>query len=123
MVDYNFTLQTTVTKTATFQGAGFDLKTGTPRQGFTARFLITSLISAATAGTVFTCSIEHSDDNTTYSTLSAAPPITGTTTAQSFEPFVTFSTPKRYIRAVMTLSSSAGTPSVTYKVEPKLTWP
>jgi hypothetical protein len=123
MVDYNFTLQTAVTKTATFQGTGFDLKTGTPRQGFTARFLISSLISAATAGTVFTPSIEHSDDNTTFSTLAAAPPITGTTTAQSFEPFIVFSTPKRYVRAVMTLSSAAGTPSVTYKVEPKLTWP
>lgn len=110
-------LQTAVTVTATNNGAGKDLKTGTPRRGQVARFLITSYISAATAGSVFTCSIQESDDNTTFTTLAAAPPLTGGTAAANKEAFVPFSTIKRYVRAVMTISPSSGTPSATYSVD------
>jgi hypothetical protein len=35
--DANLTLQASVTKTGSFNGAGVDLKTGTPRRGLVAR--------------------------------------------------------------------------------------
>jgi hypothetical protein len=123
MVDYNFTLQTQVTKTASFNGATFDLKTGTQRAGFTARFLVSSYASVSTAGTVFTFSIEASSDGTSFFTLAGAPPLTGATAAGTDEQFVTFSTPLRYVRAVLTVSSSVGVPAIAYKVEPSLTFP
>ena len=114
MYDALNVLQTAVTKTATFQGAAFDLKTGTPRAGQTARFILSSYASVATAGSVFTASIEESDDGTTFTTLAAAPSVTGATAANSTVLYVPFSTIKRYIRPVMTVSPASGAPSVTY---------
>lgn len=115
--DNNDILQTLVTKTATFQSAGFNLKTGTPRRGQVARFLLNSYSSPGTAGAVWTASIEESDDNTAFSTLAAAPPVTCATAAASKELFVPFATVKKYIRAVMTLTTNSGTPSVAYLVD------
>lgn len=114
MYDANCILQAAVTKTATFNGAAFDLKTGTPRRGMVARFLITSYISAATAGTVFTPKIQHSADNTTWFDLASYDNLTGGTAAGSVEAFITFETHRQYIRPVMAVSSAAGTPSTVY---------
>lgn len=112
-------LQTLVTKTTGFNSTGYDMKTGTPRRGMVARFLITNYIAVGTAGTVWTASIEESTDNTTFTTLASAPPITGGTAALTAEIFVPFSmTPgRRYIRSVTTMSVTSGTPSMTYLVD------
>jgi hypothetical protein len=123
MYDANAVLQTLVTKTATFQGTGFDLKTGTPRRGMSARFIISSYASVATAGTVFIPSIEHSSDNTTFNVIATGDPITGATAAATKEAFVPFTTTKRYVRAVMTLSPSSGTPAIAYLAELGIAYP
>lgn len=112
--DGNVVMQTLVTKTATFQSTAIDLKTGTPARGMVTRFLINSYIGV-TAGTVLTASIEESDDNTTFTTLAAAPPITAGTASASKVLNVPFSTRKRYVRSVMTVSGAASlSPSVAY---------
>lgn len=114
--DANEILQTAVTKTATFNGSTYDLKTGTPRRGMVARFLLTSYSSVGTAGTVFAPSIQASADGTNDWITVGGPDslATGATAASSKEIFVHFETRHRYIRPVMTLSPSSGTPSVTY---------
>lgn len=117
MYDANSILQSTVTKTATFSGAGLNIPGGTPRRGLKARFVLSSYASVGTAGTVFTPSIEHSDDNITFTPLASGVPVIGATTANSAVIHVPFETDKPYVRAVMTLSPSSGTPSVTYKAE------
>lgn len=121
--DANNILQALVTKTATFQSAGFDSKTGTPPRGMAARFLINSLISSATAGTVFTLAIEVSSDNTTFWQIAAASPITGTTVAQTFEKFIRFSTKRQYWRPVVNVTAAAGAPSIAYSVDLGLSEP
>ncbi len=110
-------LQALTTKTATFQSTGFDLKTGTPRRGMVARFLVSNYQSVSTAGAVFTYSIEDSDDNTTFNTLAAAPPVTAGTAAGTKEINIPFSTQRRYIRPVSTLTTSSGVPTNSYLVD------
>lgn len=106
-------LQTTVTSVTSYTSTGFDLK-ATPIRGMVARFIVTSYISEATAGSVWTPKIQGSSDNTTFIDLSIGTPLTGGTAAGIAEIFVPFSTDYRYIRPVFTLSSSAGTPSVVF---------
>ena len=115
--DANASLQTAVTKTATFNGSGVDLGTGTPRRGLKARFIFTEYKSVGTAGTVFTPSIDHSDDDTTYTSLAVGTPLTGATAAGTAVVFIPFETSKRYVRATLTVSPSSGTPSAKYYAE------
>lgn len=110
-------LQSQTTQAATYNGSAVDLGTGTPRRGLKARFIISEYKSVGTAGTVFTPSIQHSDDGTNFTSLSIGTPLTGATAANSAVVFVPFETSKRYVRAVMTLSPSSGTPSTTYKAD------
>ena len=108
-------LQASVTKTATFQSVAVDLKTGTPRRGLKARVIYSAATNASGANTVaFT--IEHSDDNSTFYTLSSNVEnnIALSTTAQSGEIFLPFETSKRYVRLVATITGSGSTPTVTY---------
>jgi hypothetical protein len=109
-------LQSLVTKTATFNSTGFDLKTGTPRRGMKARFIV-SAYNAATAGPVFTPKIQESDDNTTFTDVGATVPFTAGTAAATKEVFVSFDTSKRYIRSVMDISGTAQVPSISYLVD------
>jgi len=105
-------LQTLVTKTASFGGTGYDLKTGTPRRGMKARFLISSYSGD---GNVFTPKIQESEDNTTFYDVGATSPITSTTSAASKLMFVSFETQKRYIRAYMEVAGAASlSPSIAY---------
>lgn len=118
MYDANSVLQALVTKTATFSGAGYDLKVGTPRRGLKLRILTSAFISSATAGTVFTYSVQDSTDNTTFTNLAYGPAITGDTAAGAArEDFIPIETSKRYIRLVTTVSPSSGTPSISYYAE------
>jgi hypothetical protein len=113
--DALLTLQSSVTKTATFNGTAVDLKTGTPRRGLKARVIYSAATNASGSNTVaFT--IDHSDDNSTFYTLSsnAENNIALSTTAQSGEIFIPFETSKRYVRLTCTISGAGSTPTVTY---------
>jgi hypothetical protein len=114
--DAKLTLQASVTKTATFNGAGVDLGTGTPRRGLKAR-VIYSAATNASGSNAFTFSIDHSDDNSTfYQTASgAADVVTLSTTAQAGEIFIPFETSKRYVRLTVTQAGAGSTPTITYQ--------
>ena len=117
MYDTNSQLITQTTATASVTGSGFDLKYGTPKYGLVARMTVPTFISA-TAGSTFTPSIQHSTDNTAYTTLVTGDALTGgtaavTTQAPIFMPFITN---KRYVRGVLTVVSSGG-PSIVFGME------
>lgn len=116
-------LQTSVTKTATFQSTALDLK-GTPRRGLKARVIYSAATNASGSNTVaFT--IEHSDDNSTFYTLSSDTEnnLALSTTAQTGEIFIPFETSKRYVRLVATISGGGSTPTVTYQGDISLSRP
>jgi hypothetical protein len=106
MQDANAVLQVSVTKTADFDSAGFDLKTGTPRRGLKARVLITAI--GGTSPT-HTFSIQDSDNDSTYATIA-----TGAVQSAVGESFIPFETSKRYIRLSADIAASAN-PSATYQ--------
>lgn len=117
MYDANLILQSATTLvSAALNGTGLDLKTGTPRRGLKARFLIESAVAAAT-GAVITPSIEHSDDNTTYKTIASGTPITVATAATSMVTFIPFETSKRYVRSVISMSVTTGTPTIIFSAD------
>lgn len=118
--DVSGVLQSTVTKTASFNSSGYNLLTGTPKRGLVARFCIASYISGGTAGALFTPSIEQSDDNTTFVACASGLAITGGTAAvTTLAPqFIHFFTKKDYVRSVITVTNTVtATPSITYKVD------
>jgi len=118
MYDALLIAQSLTTVTAVRNGSGVDLETGTPRRGLKMRFLITSHIAVGTAGNVFTPQVWDSDDNTTFTLLSAGTPQTGATAATTNQiVFVPFETSRRYIRASMAQSVTSGTPSISYSAD------
>jgi hypothetical protein len=122
--DALLTLQASVTKTATFNGAGVDLKAGTPRRGLWARVIYSAATNASGSNTVaFT--IDHSDDNSTFYQLAAGKEndIALSTTAQSGEFYIPVNTSKRYVRLTATVTGAGSTPTVTYGAEFSLTKP
>jgi len=122
--DALITLQASVTKTATFQSTAIDLKTGTPRRGLKARVIYSAATNASGSNTVaFT--IEHSDDNSTFYTLSSGVEnnVALSTTAQSGEFYIPFETSKRYARGDSTFSGAGSTPTITYGGEISLSRP
>jgi len=123
MLDKLGYLQESVTKTASFNSAAYDLRVGTPLGGFYARVGYTAA-SVATNTSSLVFSIEHSDDNSTWyaHTSGAADAVTLTTTAKSGEIFLPIKTQKRYIRLVATLTQGTGTtPTFTYESQISLT--
>jgi hypothetical protein len=123
--DANLVLQASVTKTATFNSAGVDLGTGTPRgRTLTARVLYSAASNASGSNTVaFT--VDHSDDNSTFYQLAtnAENNLTLSTTAAAGEIFIPFETSKRYVRLTETLSGSGTSPTVTYQGDILLSHP
>lgn len=116
--DANAILQAQVTKTASFQGAGFDLKSATPRRGLWVRFIY-SAAANATGANAFTFGVDESSDNSTWfaKATDAADAVNLTTTAQSGEVFLLIQTDKRYIRPTVTLSGAGTVPTITYHAE------
>lgn len=116
-------LTTLVTKTASATHTGLDLGTGTPRRGLKARVIVTALMGSL-SGAIFTPAIEHSTDNTTFTRLAQADPLTvvSTTTATA-EVFIPFETSKRYVRAALDGSPTTGTPSISYRIDLGLSRP
>src|SRR4051812_20941583 len=99
--DSNLVLQASVTKTASFNGAAADLKAGTPRRGLVARVLFSAATNASGSNAV-TFTVEHSTDNSNWYTVAsgAADVVNLSTTAQTGEIRIPFSTSKRYVRLV-----------------------
>jgi hypothetical protein len=116
MYDALTVLQAAVTKITAFTSTGLDLKTGTPRRGLKARFPITNY-SGASAGHTWTPTIQGSSDNTTFYTIAQAPPLTTTTAAQTAVVFLPFETSYRYVRAIMSVSGTTGTPTISYSAD------
>ncbi len=105
--DNNAVLQASVTKTTSFNGAGFDLGAGTPRRGMKASVRVSALTGSDTTAAF---KVQHSSDNASFSDLAFAnkPSLTA-----AGETTVSFDTDKRYVRLVATIAGT--TPSVTYE--------
>lgn len=89
-VDANLALQASVTKTATFNGAGLTIATGTPRRGLKARVIYSAASTSSGAGSV-TFGIDMSrDGGSTWATIAEFEPVTLSTTAASGEIFTSF---------------------------------
>lgn len=114
-VDANLALQASVTKTSTFNGAGVDLGTGTPRRGLFARVIYSAATNASGSNTVQFSLDESSDNSTFYSKSSpVVDAVALSTTAQAAEIFIPIETSKRYIRLTCTITGGGSTPTVTY---------
>lgn len=113
--DSKLTLQASVIKTASFDSAGVDLKTGTPNYGLVARVIYSAAANASGSNTV-AWKMQHSDDDSTYYDLAsnAENNLTLSTTAQAGEAFIPFRTSKRYVRLVLTVNGAGTSPTVTY---------
>lgn len=118
MVDANLALQASVTKTASFQGTGLNIPTGTPRRGMKARFVYSAATNAS-GSSAFTFGIDVSPDNSTWSSdfVAADQTINLSTTAQAGEIYLAFETSQPYVRAVVVLSGAGPTPTITYQAD------
>ena len=79
--------------------------------------MIYSAATNASGSNSFTFSVEHSDDNSTFTALAsgAADIVNLSTTAQAGEIHIPFETSKRYVRLVATLTGAGSTPTITYQ--------
>jgi hypothetical protein len=113
-----------VTKTAAFDSAAVDLKSGgTGHQGLVARIVYSAAATSAGAGAI-QFDIEHSDDDSTYYILRAGADeaLTLSTTAQAGEIWLPFKTTKRYVR--LALQAISGTDAtITYRADIGLSSP
>jgi hypothetical protein len=115
--DGNLVLQTSVTKTTTFNGATLNLPGGTPRRGLKARVIYSAgTTTTSTIGVTF--SVDVSTDGTTYATseFSANDNIVvlNTTGGIAGELFIPFETSQPNVRLTATFSAGANGPSLTY---------
>lgn len=131
--DSNLVLQASTTQTASFNSAGVSMRQpsatsltnagGTPRRGLAARIGYSAASNASGSNSVV-FSIQHSDDNSTWTTiaqqLEAA--LALSTTAQAGVFTIPFSTDKPWVRLVMTLSGGGSTPTVTYYGDVSTAW-
>src|SRR5260221_3637108 len=84
-------LQAAVTKTATFQGAGVNILTGTPPGQVLVARVIFSAATNATGANAWNFTVEQSTDNATFYTVGGAggtATVNLTTTAQAGEDFL-----------------------------------
>ena len=119
-VDALLSLQSTVTKTATFSGAALILPGGTPRRGLKARVFYGAAANATGANAVqFSIDVSY-DGGVTWNSDFLAPAINLTTTAQSGELAIPFEvSPTSVVNQIQirltSLFGGAGTvPTVTY---------
>lgn len=113
--DSNIALQASVTKTASFDGAAVDLKTGTPRRGLVGRVRYSAATNASGSNSV-TFKIQESADNSNWYDLSVAgsDALALSTTAQTGVTYIPFETSKRYVRLSVVVAGAGSTPTVTY---------
>lgn len=115
MFDANLVLQASVTKTASFNGAGVAIQ-GTPHCGLVARVLYSAATNASGSSS-FTFTVEGSTTSggTYYLIASGAKDVVNlSTTAQAGEIFIPFETDFAYVRLVETLAGAGPTPTITY---------
>lgn len=115
--DANLQLQASVTKTATFNGAGVNLPGGTPRRGLKARVIYSAATNVSGSNTV-TFSVDVSPDNSTWFTgefQGVDTAVVLSTTAQSAEIYIPFETSQPYVRLTATFSGAGSTPTITYQ--------
>lgn len=106
-------LQAAVTRTASLNSTGVDLK-GTPRRGLFARVVYSAAANSSGSNTV-QWTVQSSADNSTWATIADyEAPLTLSTTAQSGEAFIHFETTLRYVRLVLTISGAGSGSTVTY---------
>ncbi|MES2462068.1 MAG: hypothetical protein V4671_15900 [Armatimonadota bacterium] len=112
--DENLILQTPTTKAATFNSVALDIK-GTPlSRPLFAEVLYHSAANAAGANAV-TFSVEHSDDNATFTTCASADAIDLNTVAKHGKVVIPFVSQKRYFRLKTSITGGGTTPTVTYQ--------
>src|SRR5579871_4667580 len=93
-VDANLQLQASVTKTATFNGAGLTIATGTPRRGLRARVIYSAASTSSGTGSV-TFGVDMSrDGGSTWNTIAQGEAIALSTTAVANEQHITFEASK-----------------------------
>src|SRR5258708_24864618 len=110
-----------ITKAATFRGAGIPLAAGTPRRGMVCRVIYSNATSTTTNNLQFSVDVSY-DGGSTWTQEFFSDVIPLTTVAKSGEIFI----PYRVVANVMAVGaiapqvalsinlSGAGTPSVTY---------
>jgi hypothetical protein len=115
-VDALLALQTSVSKTTTFNGASISLPEGTPRRGLKARVIY----SAGTTGTgtaTVTFSVDVYETSTWYTGefqgVDTAVALSTTATA-SGEIFIPFETAAVDVRLTATFAGTGGTQTLTY---------
>lgn len=116
--DANLVLQTSTTKTATFNGTAIDLKTGTGPRGLVCRLTYSAANTSAGAGAV-TLRLTDSTDNSTFGGIVGQPAesvLTLSTTALAATVYIPFITHKRYVRLEVSAISGTGA-TITYQAE------
>lgn len=108
-------LQSSVTKTATFNSAGLNLPGGTPTRGLVANIRYGAANTSSGAGSI-TFQITESSDNSTFGgpkqTIEST--ITLDSTAKAGEIFIPFITNKPYVRLELSAITGTGA-TVTYE--------
>src|SRR2546421_12034237 len=120
-VDALLSLQSAVTKTATFNGAAVVLAGGTPRRGLKARIVYRAATNASGANAVqFSLDVSYDAGSAWLSNLFPANVINLSTTAQSGEVFIPFDISPTsvangtQVRLTATVSGAGSTPTITY---------
>lgn len=115
MQDAALVLQTSVTKTASFNSTSIDWQYGNSPRPLYAKIRYSAATNASGSNAV-TFTIEHSTDNSTwYTHTSGADQVLNlSTTAQVGEVIIPILTRYRYIRLVATFSGAGSTPTITY---------
>lgn len=116
MYDALLVTQASQTVTNSASGTALDLKTQTAKRGLKMRFVFTAVSNASGASTI-TPIVEHSSDNSSWTTLTTGDAIVTTTTSTPTEVFLPVTTTKRYVRGSVTFSATTGTPTCTYHAE------
>ncbi len=116
--DNNSILQASTTKTAAFDGAAFDLKTGTPRRGLFARIIYSAAATSSGGGSA-TFQMQDSDDGVTFAPISQARAIVLGTTAANGVLHIPFETSRRYVRLSLSAISGTGA-TITYESDIQL---
>jgi len=110
-------VQASVTKTATFNGAGVTLTTGTPRHGLWVRVLYSAATNASGSNScTFSLDVSPDSGSTWYTHTSGAEQVINlSTTAQSGEIWLPLETSDSQFRLTMTEAGAGSTPTITYQ--------
>lgn len=112
------TLQTVTTVTATATGTAITVPFGIGPKPLFARVIYSAATNASGSNTV-TFRVEMAADGTNYTSLTTAPDITLTTTAQANEIFIPIDFPlgavtTAKVRLVAVIAGAGSTPTITY---------